>query len=163
MNKVFLIGRLTRDPELRYTDSNIPVATFSIAVNRNYTNQAGEREADFINIIVWRKQAENVKNYIGKGSQVAIDGRIQTRSYERDGQRRYVTEVVADNVQFLDTRGSRENANNNSNGFNSFPPVDEVTPNDFPSAKEEPTTSVKNDPFADFGSSIEINDDELPF
>ena len=100
MNKVFLIGRLTRDPELRYTGSNIPVATFSIAVNRNFTNQSGEREADFINIIVWRKQAENIKNYVKKGSQVAIDGRIQTRNYEQDGVKRYVTEVVADNVQF---------------------------------------------------------------
>ena len=102
MNKVFLIGRLTRDPELRYTDANIPVCRFSIAVNRTYSNQNGEREADFINISVWRKQAENIKNYLKKGSQVAIDGRIQTSSYERDGVRRYNTEVVADNVQFLD-------------------------------------------------------------
>ena len=102
MNKVFLIGRLTRDPELRYTGSNIPVATFSIAVNRNYSNQQGEREADFINIVVWRKQAENVKNYLTQGSQVAIDGSIQTRSYDdNNGQKRYVTEVVADNVEFL--------------------------------------------------------------
>ena len=85
MNKVFLIGRLTRDPELRYT----AVASFSIAVNRNFTNQSGEREADFINIVVWRKQAENVKNYLTQGSQVAIDGRIQVRNYEtEDGQKR---------------------------------------------------------------------------
>ena len=109
MNKVFLIGRLTRDPELRYTSSNIAVATFSIAVDRNFSNAAGEREADFINIVVWRKQAENVKNYMHKGSQVAIDGRIQTRSYDdTDGKKRYVTEVVADNVQFLDSKGSRD-------------------------------------------------------
>ena len=88
MNKVFLIGRLTRDPELRYTSSNIAVATFSIAVDRNFSNAAGEREADFINIVVWRKQAENVKNYMHKGSQVAIDGRIQTRSYDdTDGKK----------------------------------------------------------------------------
>ena len=156
MNKVFLIGRLTRDPELRYTDSNVPVATFSIAVNRNFTNQAGEREADFINIIVWRKQAENVKNYIKKGSQVAIDGRIQTRNYEKDGQRRYVTEVVADNVQFLDSKSS-----GNSGSQDNFGDFGDVTPNDFSS--QMPTTEVKNDPFADFGASIEINDDELPF
>ena len=78
MNKVFLIGRLVRDPELRYTGTNIPVATFSIAVNRNYANAAGEREADFINIVVWRKQAENVKNYVKQGSQVAIDGKIHS-------------------------------------------------------------------------------------
>ena len=102
MNKVVLIGRLTRDPELRYTGSNIPVATFSLAVNRNFTNQQGEREADFINIVVWRKQAENVKNYLSQGSQVAIDGRIQTRTYDdQNGQRRYITEVVADNIEFI--------------------------------------------------------------
>lgn len=83
MNKVFLIGRLVRDPELRYTSSNIAVATFSLAVNRPFADQSGERGTDFINIVVWRKQAENVKNYLNQGSQVAIDGRIQTRSYDR--------------------------------------------------------------------------------
>lgn len=155
MNKVFLIGRLTRDPELRYTGNNTPVATFSIAVNRNFTNQSGEREADFINIIVWRKQAENIKNYVKKGSQVAIDGRIQTRNYEQDGVKRYVTEVVADNVQFLDTKNS-----GNAGGNDNFE-FDNVSPSDFSSSMS--TTTVKNDPFADFGASIEINDDELPF
>ena len=80
MNKVFLIGRLTRDPELRYTGSNTAVATFSLAVNRNFTNASGEREADFINIVVWRKQAENVKNYLSQGSQVAIDGEVNYES-----------------------------------------------------------------------------------
>lgn len=154
MNKVFLIGRLTRDPELRYTSSNVAVARFSIAVNRTFANQAGEREADFINIVVWRKQAENVKNYLRQGSQVAIDGRIQTGSYDgEDGKKRYTTEVVADNVQFLDTKASRENANNDAN----------VTPSDFSSQPSTSTTDIKSDPFADFGSSIEINDDELPF
>ena len=154
MNKVFLIGRLTRDPELRYTSSNLPVATFTVAVNRNFANQAGEREADFINIVVWRKQAENVKNYLNQGSQVAIDGRLQTRSYDgEDGKKRYVTEVIADNVQFLDTKASRETFNNSEN---------EITPSSF-SEQPTQTTDIKNDPFADFGSSIEINDDELPF
>lgn len=153
MNKVFLIGRLTRDPELRYTSSNLPVATFSLAVNRNFTSQSGEREADFINIVVWRKQAENVKNYLTQGSQVAIDGRIQTRTYDgEDGKKRYITEVVADNVQFLDTKGARESINTSTQ---------DVTPSDF--SDSMPTTNVKNDPFSDFGSSIEINDDELPF
>ena len=107
MNKVFLIGRLVRDPELRYTSSNIPVATFSLAVNRNFAGQNGERETDFINIVVWRKQAENVKKYITKGSLVAVEGRIQTGSYEKDGQRVYTTDVVADNVQFLESKGSK--------------------------------------------------------
>ena len=158
MNKVILIGRLTRDPELRYTSSNIPTASFSIAVDRTFTNQSGEREADFINIVVWRKQAENCKNYLTKGSQVAIEGRIQTRSYDgQDGQKRYVTEVVADNVQFL---GSRSNG-----GTSSAQPAfnDNATPYDFASSKEPATIDVSSDPFADFGSSIEISDDELPF
>lgn len=156
MNKVFLIGRLTRDPELRYTSNNIAVATFSIAVDRNFSNAAGEREADFINIVVWRKQAENVKNYMHKGSQVAIDGRIQTRSYDdTDGKKRYVTEVVADNVQFLDSKGSRD-----ASAPTSAP---EPTPYDFASQPEPKTTDVKNDPFADFGNNIEISDDDLPF
>lgn len=156
MNKVFLIGRLTRDPELRYTSSNIAVATFSIAVDRNFLNAAGEREADFINIVVWRKQAENVKNYMHKGSQVAIDGRIQTRSYDdTDGKKRYVTEVVADNVQFLDSKGSRDASVPTS--------APEPTPYDFASQPEPKTTDVKNDPFADFGNNIEISDDDLPF
>ena len=157
MNKVFLIGRLTRDPELRYTGSNTPVATFSIAINRNFTNSAGEREADFINIVVWRKQAENVKNYLQQGSQVAIDGRIQTRNYEdKEGQKRYVTEVVADNVEFL---GSKNSANNS----NSKKDNEEPTPYDFGDKDEPKGTDVESNPFADFGSSIEISDDELPF
>ncbi len=160
MNKVFLIGRLTKDPELRYTSNNTAAASFSIAVNRNFTNQNGEREADFINIVVWRKQAENVKQYLTKGSQVAIDGRIQTRTYDaQDGSKRYVTEVVADNVQFLDTRSSSTpNASSSMSSVNNNP-----SPYDFATSSETPTTDVSSDPFADFGSSIEISDDELPF
>ena len=157
MNKVILIGRLTKDPELRYTSSNVPTASFSLAVDRNFTNQNGEREADFINIVVWRKQAENCKNYLSKGSQVAVEGRIQTRNYDgQDGKKVYVTEVVADNVQFLGTRGS-----NNSNAQVAF--NDEATPYDFAQDAEPATTDVSSDPFADFGASIEISDDELPF
>ena len=161
MNKVFLIGRLTRDPELRYTGSNTAVASFSLAVNRNFTNANGEREADFINIVVWRKQAENVKNYLTQGSQVAIDGRIQTRSYDdQNGQRRYVTEVVADNVEFLGSKGSSNNANGN---MSQQPNETGPTPYDFGTNKTTKTTDVDSNPFADFGSSIEISDDELPF
>jgi single-strand DNA-binding protein len=160
MNKVILIGRLTRDPELRYTAGNLPVARFSIAVNRPFTNQQGEREADFINIVVWRKQAENCKNFLTQGSQVAVEGRIQTSSYDgEDGKKRYVTEVVADNVQFLDTRsrgeGNAPRANNNSEQADQ--------PFDFSKEVDVKTTDINNDPFADFGSSIEISDDELPF
>ena len=153
MNKVILIGRLTRDPELRYTSSNVATCSFSVAVDRPFANQNGEREADFINIVVWRKQAENCKNYLTKGSQVAVEGRIQTRNYDdKDGKKVYVTEVVADNVQFLGAKGNGGNSASN----------DDTTPYDF-SADMNQTTDVSNDPFADFGSSIEISDDELPF
>lgn len=159
MNKVFLIGRLTKDPELRYTGSNIAVASFTVAVNRNFTSQNGEREADFINIVVWRKQAENVKNYINQGSQVAIDGRIQTRSYDdAEGKKRYVTEVVADNVQFLDTKASRE-----QRGANQSNSMESDIPYDFNNNIDMPTNDVKEDPFKDFGEEIKIEDDDLPF
>jgi single-strand DNA-binding protein len=107
LNRAILIGRLTKDPELRYTPNGVAVASFTLAVDRSFTNQQGEKEADFIPIVVWRKQAENCANYIGKGSLVAVEGRIQVRTYDtKDGQRRWATEVVADNVRFLDKRGN---------------------------------------------------------
>lgn len=105
MNRTILLGRLTKNPELRYTSSNIPCCSFTLAVNREYTNQEGQREADFINIITWKNQAENCSKYLTKGSFIAIDGRIQTRSYDTDkGEKRYVTEVVAEKIKFLDTK-----------------------------------------------------------
>lgn len=105
MNRVVLVGRLTRDPELRYTPSGNAVANGNIAVNRPYKNQNGETEADFINFVVWRKAAENLANYTKKGSLIGIDGRIQTRSYEgQDGKTVYVTEVLAENIQFLESK-----------------------------------------------------------
>jgi len=105
LNRVILIGRLTRDPELKYTPSGTAVASFTLAVDRR-PNAQGEREADFIPIVVWQKQAESCANYIGKGSLVAIDGRMQVRSYDdKDGNRRWMTEVIAENVRFLDKRG----------------------------------------------------------
>ena len=107
-NRVVLVGRLTKDPVLSYTKTSVPNATFTIAVGRTFTNQqTGEKEADYIPIVVWRKQAENVKQFTHKGSLVCVEGKIQTRNYEdRDGIRRYVTEVVADNVVFLESKGS---------------------------------------------------------
>lgn len=166
MNKVVLIGRLTRDPELRYTGNNTPVATFSLAVNRPFSNQQGEREADFINIVVWRKQAENVKNYLTQGSQCAVEGRIQTRNYDdQNGQKRYVTEVIADNVEFLGSKNSSTNSNNmNSFASNTAPSSNAgPTPYDFGPTPEPKGTDIDSNPFADFGASIEISDDELPF
>jgi len=105
LNRVILIGRLTKEPELRYTPSGVAVASFTLAVNRTRANAQGERETDFIPVVVWQKLAENCANYIGKGSLVAVDGRIQVRTYEaKDGQRRWVTEVIAENVRFLDKK-----------------------------------------------------------
>lgn len=117
MNKCVLIGRPTKDPELKYTaGSGIAVCTFTIAVNRDFKKQDGKQEADFIPIIVWRKQAENVANYVVKGKLIAVSGRIQTRSYEaKDGTRRYVTEVIADSVQFLEKKGSSGTGTSNNN------------------------------------------------
>lgn len=101
LNRTILVGRLTRDPELRTTQSGVNVASFTLAVNRTFTNAQGEREADFINIIVFKKQAENVNKYLSKVSLTGVDGRLQTRNYEnKEGQRVYVTEVIADSIQF---------------------------------------------------------------
>lgn len=109
LNNVVLVGRLTKTPELRYTPNNQAVATFSLAVNRNFKGQDGKREADFINCVIWRQQAENLANWAKKGALIGITGRIQTRSYEnQQGQRVYVTEVVAENFQLLESRKDRE-------------------------------------------------------
>jgi len=103
VNKIIIIGRLTRDVELRFTQTGKAVANFTVAVDRPFKNANGEKEADFIPVVVWGKLAENCSNYIGKGRLVAVDGRLQTRSYDgNDGQRKYITEIVADTVQFLD-------------------------------------------------------------
>lgn len=107
LNRIVLIGRLTRDPELRYTQNGVAVASFTLAVNRNYKNAQGEQEADFIDIVVWRGQAEVCANHLSKGRLVAVEGRLQIRSYETpDGQRRKVAEVVAEAVRFLEKKGS---------------------------------------------------------
>lgn len=105
MNRCVLIGNLTRDPELKTTTSGLSVCNFTIAVSRSFSSQGGEREADFIPVVVWRKQAENAAKYLRKGSQVCVAGAIQTRSYEVDGSRRYITEIVANEVQFLSRVG----------------------------------------------------------
>lgn len=164
MNKVILIGRLTKDPELRYTSSNRPVTQITVAVNRTFTNQNGEREADFINVVIWDKQAENVAKYLTKGRLVAVEGRIQTRNYDNnEGKKVYVTEVVALSVQFLESKGSNTNVNNSSNPFdnmvdnqNTYAPIDEPS-------KQNETVDVSKDPFESFGQSIDLSDDDLPF
>jgi len=135
MNKVILIGNLTKDPELRYTPNGVAVATFTVAVNRPRTNQAGEKETDFINVVAWQKLADLCASYLRKGKQAAIEGRMQTRSYDnKEGKRIFVTEVVAENVQFLG--GGKHSEGQSGN-------------NDF-------------DPFSG-GQAIDINPDDLPF
>lgn len=158
MNKVFLIGRLTRDPELRYTSSNLANMRTSLAVDRQYAREGEERGTDFINIVAFGNRAETMKKYLTKGSQIAVDGRIQTGSYDgTDGKRVYTTDVIVENFQFLDTRGSRAN-NQETTSFNND--SSNVTPYDFPTSE---VTNSSSDPFADFGAKIEVSDSELPF
>lgn len=113
LNNVSLVGRLTKDVDLRYTPSNVAVATFTLAVNRTFKNENGDREADFINCVMWRQQAENLANWAKKGALIGITGRIQTRSYDnQQGQRVYVTEVVAEQFQLLESRNSQGQSQN---------------------------------------------------
>ncbi|MCW0993099.1 single-stranded DNA-binding protein [Streptococcus anginosus] len=115
INNVVLVGRMTRDAELRMTQSNTAVASFTLAVNRPFKNQNGEREADFINCVIWRQAAENLANWAKKGALIGITGNIQTRNYEnQQGQRVYVTEVLANNFQLLESRSQQQSSNNNS-------------------------------------------------
>ena len=153
MNRVDLVGRLTRDPELRYTPStNRPVASFTLAVNRNFTNQNGEKEADFINCVVWDKQAENLSKYQKKGSLISVEGRIQTRSYDdKDGKKVYVTEVVASHVGFLESKKDETNMNS----LESYMPTGSVKPDVIDNLPME------NDPFAN--NQTTISDSDLPF
>ncbi len=145
MNKVVLIGRLTRDPEIRYTSNNIAATNFTLAVNRNYQNQNGVREADFINIVMWRKQAETAKKYLSKGSLIAIEGRIQTRNYDgADGKKVYVTEVLADSFEFLESKGQKTNSDIDFNN-------------------DVSTNNIGDEPYIDFGDTIELSDDDIAF
>jgi single-strand DNA-binding protein len=155
MNRVILVGRLTKDPELKYTPNGVPVATFTLAVNRPFTNQQGEREADFVNCVVWRRPAENVANFLAKGSLAGVDGRIQTRNFEgQDGKRVFITEVVAESVQFLEPKsGSRGNTSgSNQNGHSGHP-----------GSSSGQQTRRDEDPFRNDGQPIDISDDDLPF
>ena len=151
MNRVCLIGRLTAKPELRTTSSNISTTRFTLAVNRNFSNANGEREADFISIVAWRKQAENICQYLDKGSLVSVEGRIQTGSFDdKDGNKRYTTDVVADQVNFLESKSQRSANSQNS----------DVTPYDYQTTSSN-DVNVDSDPFADFGDSVSIDDNFL--
>jgi len=143
INRVVLVGRLTKDPELRYTPNGVAVCTFTLAVNRPFTNQQGERDVDFINCVTWRKTAENLANYQKKGNLIGIEGRIQTRSYEGDdGKRRYVTEVIAESVQFLE------------------PKKDETTKQQ---SQQKSQMAVGPDSFFNDSETVDIDDSNLPF
>ncbi len=173
MNRVVLVGRLTRDPELKYTPSGVAVATFTLAVNRTFTNAQGEREADFINCVVWRKPAENVANFLKKGSLAGVDGRVQSRSYEgQDGKRVYVTEIVAESVQFLEPRNSNQERSGGQSDFNggnqrsqgsSYNQNQNQSQNQNQRNQNSNYTRVDEDPFANDGRPIDISDDDLPF
>ncbi|UCZ53237.1 single-stranded DNA-binding protein [Bacillus shivajii] len=172
INRVVLVGRLTKDPELRYTANGIAVASFTLAVNRPFSNQQGNREADFINIVVWRKQAENAANYLKKGSMAGVDGRIQTRSYDNnEGRRVFITEVVAESVQFLEPRGgSGGNRDQQGGGYGQGNEGYQQPPNQgsgnqggFGQGAQGGQRNTNDDPFASDGKPIDINDDDLPF
>ena len=162
INNVVLVGRMTRDAELRYTPQNQAVATFTLAVNRNFKNQSGEREADFINVVIWRQQAENLANWAKKGALSGIAGRIQTRNYEnQQGQRVYVTEVVADNFQLLESRTSREGQSSGSYTSNNFGNSSSNFGNST-SVNQVPNFSRDENPFGNT-NPMDISDDDLPF
>lgn len=177
INRVVLVGRLTKDPELRYTANGIAVASFTLAVNRPFSNAQGQKEADFINVVVWRKQAENVANYLKKGSQAGVDGRIQTRSFDNnEGRRIFMTEVVGDSVQFLEPRGSGgTGGGGNQQASQSADQTNSGQSNDNSGYQNNPNQSSgqggfgqgqgnqNDDPFASDGKPIDINDDDLPF
>lgn len=161
INNVTLVGRLTKDPDLRYTANGTGVATFTLAINRNFTNQAGEREADFVQCVIWRKPAETLANYARKGTLLGVTGRIQTRSYEnQQGQRVYVTEVVAENFQLLESKATSEQRQStqasqptqqaNRQNYN------EPVPSGFPSDGDMPVGAPP-------GATLDISDDDLPF
>lgn len=155
LNRVILIGRLTRDPELRYTPSGVAVTTFTLAVDRPFTNQQREREADFINIVTWRQLAETCANYLRKGRLTAVEGRIQVRNYDNnEGRRVYVTEVIADNVRFLESSGGG-GAREEGMGGGQAPSQGQQRYNNGPRDNQ--------DPFQDDGRPIDISDDDLPF
>lgn len=148
MNRVVLVGRLTRDPELRTTPSGVSQTRFTLAVNRRTANQDGTRTADFISCIAWRGTAEAIAKYLTKGRELAVEGRIQTGSYDaQDGTKRYTTDVVVDNFTFI---GSGNNNANTSNQISS-------------SSNDIATTDISEDPFKDFGNEVALSDDDLPF
>ncbi len=159
LNRIILIGRLTKDPELRYTGAGNAVASFSLAVDRPFGGQSGERETDFINIVTWNKQAETVAQYLKKGRMAAVDGRLQIRNYEnQEGKKVYVTEVVAETVRFLDG-GKDGGSNRDESSSDKF-----VSNQDrYGNASSNKAEAGSKNPFAEIGKPINLSDDDLPF
>ena len=157
LNRVVLVGRLTRDPDLRYTPNGVAVSNFTIACNRPFKNKdTGESEADFINCVVWRKTAESLANYMKKGSMIGVDGKLQSRTYDdKDGKKVFVTEVLAESIQFLDSKGTQ-----NKEGQSQQP-----SPYDYnEQAHQAPRqTQQQSNPFQGNGEQVNIQDDDLPF
>ncbi|MDX8045430.1 single-stranded DNA-binding protein [Gracilibacillus sp. S3-1-1] len=170
LNRVVLVGRLTRDPDLRYTPNGVAVANFTIASNRPFTNQQGQREADFINCVVWRRQAENLANYMNKGSLIGVDGRIQTRSFDdQEGKRVFITEVLAESIQFLESKGGAPGGQPNNmqgpSGYNQNQnQPSQANQNQFNQNNSNNQGNAEpSNPFQDSGEPIDISDDDLPF
>ncbi|SFF65408.1 single-strand binding protein [Halobacillus alkaliphilus] len=166
LNRVVLVGRLTKDPDLRYTPNGVAVANFTIAVNRPFSNNQGGQDADFLNCVVWRRAAENLANFMNKGSLVGVDGRLQSRSFDnQEGKRVFVTEVVADSVQFLESKGNSSQGGSNRGG-SGYQANQNQQPsgNNFGSNNNNNNNNQRDeDPFADNGEPIDISDDDLPF
>lgn len=164
MNKAILIGNLTADPEIRTSTSGIAVATFTVAVNRPYTSQSGEREADFIRCVAFRKLAENIGRYMRKGSKIAVEGSIQTRSYDgQDGVRRYVTEIICNNVEFLDSRGAGQ-TNDYSQPYADQQPYSQPNYNRNQGfGNQSQGYGSQEDDFFDSNIKVDISEDDLPF
>ncbi|MFI3377632.1 single-stranded DNA-binding protein [Mammaliicoccus sciuri] len=162
INRTVLVGRLVRDPEYRTTPSGVQVATFTLAVNRTFTNQQGEREADYINCVVFRKTAENVNQYLSKGKLAGVDGRLQSRSYDnKEGQKVFVTEVVCDNVQFLEPKDSQNGSNSYQNGT-SYQKGNNYTQNNqnVQQGQNKAKYDQQNNPF---NNGSNFDDTDLPF
>ncbi|MFW7187934.1 single-stranded DNA-binding protein [Lysinibacillus sp. BNK-21] len=174
INRVVLVGRLTKDPELRYTPNGIASCRFTVAINRTFANQNGERDADFINCQAWRKAAENLANYQRKGALIGLEGRIQTHSYEdQNGQRVYTTTVVADSIQFLESRNQASGQQqpqygNNQPTYTGGQPQQQfggqgAYQQNQPPMYQSSYTRLDEDPFANSRGPIEVSDDDLPF
>lgn len=165
INRAVLTGRLTKDPELRTTQSGLSVTAFNLAVNRQYSNSKGKRDADFVSCVIWRKAAENFCKFTSKGSLVGIDGRIQTRTYDdKGGKRVYVTEVVVDSFSLLESRKEREAGNTNNGGnYNSNSGYSNNVGGNYNATAAGSNGNTQQDPFSSPGNTVDISDDDLPF